>query len=118
MRYIRDNICTGYIRARIYISITPGKQDTKCLIKKLINKSAYMNAEIKRGRGGGEVFSPHKDLGTRKYKFKSLNFLIYIFSVHRTRTFTHKSYSYTPLTGLYKLHSTNDLTMVSKEKHI
>ena len=40
MRYIRDNICTGYIRTRIYISITPGKQDTKCLIKKLINKSA------------------------------------------------------------------------------
>ena len=35
------------------------------IIKKSINQSACMNAEIERGRGGKSVFSPNKDLGTR-----------------------------------------------------
>ena len=65
MRYIRDGICTGYIRRRIYISVPAGKKDKKYLIKKSINQSACMNAEIERGRGGKSVFSPNKDLGTR-----------------------------------------------------
>ena len=65
MRYIRDGICTGYIRRRIYISVPAGKKDKKYLIKKSINQSACMNAEIERGRGGKSVFSRNKDLGTR-----------------------------------------------------
>ena len=64
MRYIRDGICTGYIRRWIYISVPPGKKEKKYLIKKSINQSAYMNAEIKSGRGESDV-SPNKDLGTR-----------------------------------------------------
>ena len=35
------------------------------IIKKSINQSACMIAEIERGRGGKSVFSPNKDLGTR-----------------------------------------------------
>ena len=47
IRYIRDGICTGYIRW-IYPQV---KKDTKYLIKKSINQSACMNAEIESGRG-------------------------------------------------------------------
>ena len=49
----------------LYISVPAGKKDKKYLIKKSINQSACMNAEIERGRGGKSVFSPIKDLGTR-----------------------------------------------------
>ena len=62
MSCIRDGICTGYIRRRIYISQPAGKKDTKYLIKKSINYSASMNAEIERGREA-KVFFPNKDLG-------------------------------------------------------
>ena len=65
MRYIRDGICTGYIRRRIYISVPAGKKDIKkYLIQKSINQSGCMNAEIERGRRE-KVFFPNKDLGTR-----------------------------------------------------
>ena len=60
MGYIRDGICTGYIRRWIYIGVPAGK---KIQIKKSITQSACMNAEIERGRG--KCFSPNKDLGTR-----------------------------------------------------
>ena len=65
MRYKRDGICTGYIRRQIYISVPTSKKDKKYVIKKSFNQSACMNAEIERGRGGGSVFPPNKDLSTR-----------------------------------------------------
>ena len=63
MRYIRDGICTGYIRRRIYISVPAGKKDTKYLIKKIYQSiNLYdMNAEIERGRGGN-VFFPQTEI--------------------------------------------------------
>ena len=66
MRYIRDGICTEYIRRRIYIGVPAVKKDLKkVLILKSINQSACMNDEIDWGRGGKSVFSPNKYLGTR-----------------------------------------------------
>ena len=58
IRYIREGICTGYIRRQIYISVPAGKKDKKYLIKKTINQSACMIARIERGRGGGESVCP------------------------------------------------------------
>ena len=62
MRYIREDICTGYIRKRIYISVPPGKKDKK-IFNQSINQPVWM-PRLKRG-GGKSIFSPNKDLGTR-----------------------------------------------------
>ena len=40
-----------YTYTHTYISVYPCKTDTKYLIKKSINQSACMNAEIESGRG-------------------------------------------------------------------
>ena len=45
-----------YVISRIYISVPAGKKDTKYLIKKYMNQSTCMNAEIERGRGGHVIF--------------------------------------------------------------
>ena len=37
---------------------------TKADKKELINQVTCMNAEIKRGREGGRIFPPNRDLGT------------------------------------------------------
>ena len=49
---------TGYIRRRIYISVTAGKTDTKYSIKKMIKQSACMNAKFERGRWRKRFFPP------------------------------------------------------------
>ena len=54
----KADICT------MYISVPACKKYKSYSIKKSINQSAYMNAEIERGRGK-KCFSPNKDLGAR-----------------------------------------------------
>ena len=60
MRYIRDVICTGYIKRQIHNGVLVGKKKIQKhkLIEKLINQSTCMNAEIEKGRGGKGVFPP------------------------------------------------------------
>ena len=68
MRYIRDGICTGHIRRRVYFS-SVYLQVKK--IQSILTKNQSINCLYEcrdwtmNGRGGGKCFPPTKETGTR-----------------------------------------------------
>ena len=68
MRYIRDGICTGHIRRRVYFS-SVYLQVKK--IQSILTKNQSINCLYEcrdwtmNGRGGGKCFPPTKEIGTR-----------------------------------------------------
>ena len=77
MRYIRDCICTGYIRRRIYISLPAGKKDKSIYSKNQSINQPVLMPRLKRSGREKCFFSPYF-----LFRMKTVIFLDDKYTVH------------------------------------